>query len=105
MNVKGDEVEVCVTFSHPMTLRILHNLKDGQDIGSWLETLAWIQLARQNKRHEVSIDADLPEDMKTEIELFKRARDEMGRDTHIDEVINEFLTFSYDEMVESNDLD
>ena len=104
MKVGPEDVTVEVEFSHPTYLRILHHIGEDRDMAEWLKTLAWVQLARDIGRYEVSVKGDLPEDVLTNIELYQQHREENDRDTDIEDVINEFVDLSFDDLIEQNDL-
>ena len=105
MNVDSDSVTVGVDFSHPTYLRIPHYLDDDRDVGEWLKTLAWVQMQRDIGRHEAQVAADLPEDVVTNIQLYRQHMEEEDRDYALGDSINEFVTLDFDELIEQNDLD
>ena len=105
MNVGSDSVAVEVEFSHPTYLRILHYLDDDRDVGEWLKTLAWVQMQRDIGRHEAQVAADLPEDVVTNIQLYRQHMEEQDRDYALGDSICEFITLDFDELIEQNDLD
>ena len=105
MNVDSDSVTVGVEFSHPTYLRILHHLDDDRDVGQWLKTLAWVQIQRDVGRFEVEAVADLPEDVVTNIELYRQHMEIEDRDYALGDSIAEFVELSFDELIEQNGLD
>ena len=105
MNVDSDSVTVDVEFSHPTYLRILHHLDDDRDVGEWLRTLAWVQMQRDIGRHEAQVAADLPEDVVTNIQLYRQHMEEQDRDYALGDSIAEFVEISFEELIEQNDLD
>ena len=105
MNVDSDSVTVGVEFSHPTYLRILHHLDDDRDVGEWLKTLAWVQIQRDVGRFEVEAAADLPEDVATNIELYRQHMEIEDRDYALEDSISEFVELSFEELIEQNDLD
>ena len=104
MNVDPDSVTVGVEFSHPTYLRILHYLDDDRDVGEWLKTLAWVQIQRDVGRFEVEAAADLPDDVRTNIELYRQHMEIEDRDYALGDSIAEFVELSFDELIEQNDL-
>ena len=105
MNVDADSVTVGVEFSHPTYLRILHQLADDRDVGEWLKTLAWVQIQRDVGRFEAEVAADLPEDLVTNIQLYRQHMEDQDRDDPLGDSIAEFVELSFDELIEQNDLD
>ena len=104
MNVDSDSVTVGVEFSHPTYLRIRHYLDDDRNVGEWLRTLAWVQMQRDIGRHEAQVAADLPEDVVTNIQLYRQHMEEDDRDYALEDSISEFVTLDFDELIEQNDL-
>ena len=105
MNVDSDSVTVGVEFSHPTYLRILHYLDDDRDVGEWLKTLAWVQMQRDIGRYEVEVLGELPEDVVTNIQLYRQHMEEDDRDYALGDSIHEFVEMSFDELIDMNDLD
>ena len=105
MNVTPDSVTIEVEVSHPTYLRILHHLDDDRDVGEWLKTLAWIQIQRDVGRFEAEAVADLPEDVVTNIELYRQHMEIEDRDYALGDSIAEFVELSFNELIEQNDLD
>ena len=105
MNVDSDSVTVGVEFSHPTYLRILHYLDDDRDVDEWLKTLAWVQMQRDIGRYEVEVLGELPEDVVTNIQLYRQHMEIEDRDYALGDSINEFVTLDFDELIEQNDLD
>jgi hypothetical protein len=105
MNVDPDSVTVGVEFSHPTYLRILHHLDDDRDVGEWLKTLAWVQIQRDVGRFEVEAVADLPEDVRTNIELYRQHMEIEDGDYALGDSISEFVELSFEELIEQNSLD
>ena len=105
MNVDSDSVTVGVEFSHPTYLRILHYLDDDRDVGEWLKTLAWVQMQRDIGRYEVEVLGELPDDVVTNIELYRQHMEIEDRDYALGDSIAEFVELSFDELIEQNDLD
>ena len=105
MNVDSDSVTVGVEFSHPTYLRILHYLDDDRAVDEWLKTLAWVQIQRDVGRFEVEAVADLPEDVRTNIDLYRQHMQIEDRDYALGDSISEFVTLDFDELIEQNDLD
>ena len=106
MNVDSDSVTVSVEFSHPTYLRILHHLDDDRDVGEWLKTLSWVEMQRDIGRYEAQVAADLPEDVVTNIQLYRQhMEEEEDRDYALEDSICEFVTLDFDELIDMNDLD
>jgi len=104
-DVDSDSVTVGVEFSHPTYLRILHHLDDDRDVGEWLKTLAWVEMQRDIGRYEAQVAADLPEDVVTNIQLYRQHMEEDHWDYALEDLISEFVTLDFDELIDMNDLD
>jgi hypothetical protein len=72
---------------------------------AWLRTLAWVQIQRDIGRYEVEVLEELPEDVVTNIQLYRQHMEQDDRDYALEDSISEFVTLDFDELIDMNDLD